>query len=207
MTALVVRYGRPAFVGRFVCDDASNLPRGAAVVVDTPRGRELGTVLGDAARHADALTAAGGAVIRPASPADQALAATDTHAARELLDLAADRAAGLPLTVADAEVLLGRSAGVLHCLVWDQFDGDAVFADLSLAAGYPVRLFDLANAGGPADPPEPSCGSGGCGTGGGGCGSGCGSGGGCSRGAVKSADELTAYFAGLRRQMEAGREA
>ena len=49
-----------------------------------------------------------------------------------------------------------------------------------------------------ADPPEPSCGSN-CGSGGG-CGSGCGS---CSRGAVKSADDLTAYFLGLRTQMEA----
>lgn len=206
MTTVVVRYGQPAFVGRFTSAEPLALARGAVVVVDTPRGRELGTVLGDAARHADALAAAGGGVVRPATADDLRQAEADADAAQALLELAADRAAGLPVTAADAEVLLGRSAGVLHCLVWDRFDGDALFADLSLEAGYPVRLFDLANAGGPADPPEPSCGSGGCGTGGG-CGSGCGSGGGCSRGAVKSADELTAYFAGLRRQMEAGRQA
>ena len=194
MSAVVVRYGQPGYVGRFTADVPH--PRGAAVVVRTPRGTERGTVLGDA-DHADALTAAGGEVVRPAGPDDV------SPDADGLLRQATAAAAGLPLAVVDAEVLLDHTAGVLHALVWDQFDGDAFFAELSATVGYPVRLYDLANAGGPADPPEPSCGSGNCGTGGGSCGSGCGSGGGCSRKAVKSADELTAYFAGLRTQMEA----
>ena len=190
--AVVVRYGRPGYVGRFAACAA--YPRGAAVVVRTPRGTELGTVLGDG-DHAAALAAAGGDVLRPASADDR------TPDAGELLDRATIAADGLPLTVVDAEVLLDRSAGVVHALVWDAFDGDALFADLSATLGYPVRLYDLANAGGPADPPEPSCGSGNCGTGCG-TGGGCGSGDGCSRGAVKSADELTAYFLNLRQQME-----
>ena len=191
MTGLVVRYGVPGFVGRF--GSATTHPRGSAVVVRTPRGVELGTVLGDAG-HADALAGAGGEVLRPADneqPPDPA----------DLLREATTAAAGLPLTVVDAEVLLAGSGGVVHALVWGELDGDRLFADLSARLGYPVRLFDLAHATGPADPPEPSCGS--CGSGGGGCGSGCGSGGGCSRKAVRSADELTAYFAGLRQQMEA----
>ena len=180
--SVVVRYGKPGYVGRFAGD---GLARGAAVVVRTPRGVEPGTVLAASADGPD------GAVLRPAGDADVLPDADD------LLELATAAAAGLPLTVVDAEVLLDRTGGVVHALVWDAFDGDALFADLSLACGYPVRLFDLANAGGPTDPPEPSCGSGNCGTG---CGSGCGS---CSRGAVKSADDLTDYFLGLRKQMEA----
>jgi hypothetical protein len=186
MSAVVVRYGRPGFVGRFA---GGPFPRDAAVVVRTPRGLEVGTVLGDGA-HAAGLGDAG-EVVRPFDgwPPDPS----------ELLTRATAAATGLPLTVVDAEVLLDRTGGVVHALVWGDFDGDAVFADLSVELGYPVRLFDLANAGGPADPPEPGCGS--CGTGGS-CGSGCGS---CSRGAVKSADELTEYFLGLRRRMEADR--
>jgi hypothetical protein len=187
---ILVRYGKPGYVGRFAVD--GEYPRGSAVVVRTPRGVEPGTVLG-AADRADALDV-GGEVVRPAGPADQ------LPDADEFLQQVTAAAVGLPLSVVDAELLLDRSAGVVHALVWDQFDGDSLFADLSATLGFPVLLYDLANAGGPADPPEPSCGSGNCGTGcgtsgGGGCGS-------CSRGAVKSADELTAYFLNLRHQME-----
>ncbi len=190
MTAVVVRYGKPGYVGRFTA--TATYPRGAEVVVRTPRGTERGIVLGDAS-HTVSLSTVGGEVLRPATPDDVLPDPVD------LLRQTLHAAEGLPLTVVDVEVLLDRTAGVVHALVWGDFDGDALFADLTLALGYPVRLFDLSRAGGPADPPEPSCGSGNCG-------SGCGSGGGCgtcSRGAVKSADELSAYFLGLRRQMEA----
>jgi hypothetical protein len=71
-------------------------------------------------------------------------------------------------------------------------------------------LLDLSRPVTATDPPAPAeagCGKPGCGSGGGGCSS-CGTGGGCStgscsRGQVKSADDLTAYFTDLRQKMEA----
>ena len=65
----------------------------------------------------------------------------------------------------------------------------------------PVRLLDVTRTATAPDPPDAGCGKPGCGTTGGGC-STCGTGG-CSRGAVKSADDLTAYFADLRQKMDA----
>lgn len=199
MTAgVLVRYGRPGYVGRF----RGTAERGERVVVRGPRGLELGAVLCAADRPAGIDDE--GDLLRAATAADDA---ADTHTAalaRDLLAAADDLAAGLPVAFPDAEVALDGAAAVLHALPWAACDLDPVLVALSERFGLPVRLLDLARTPTNPDPPEPatSCGKPDCGSGGGGCGSGCGT---CSRGAVKSAGELTAYFADLRGKMEAAR--
>ena len=203
MTAgLLVRYGRPGYVGRFRADDA--VERGARVVVRGPRGLELGTVLCAADRGAGIDDE--GELLRTATAADDATADRAAALARDLLAAADDLAAGLPVAFPDAEVTLDGAAAVLHALPWAACDLDPLLVALSERFGLPVRLLDLSSTPANPDPPEPatSCGKPDCGSGGGGCGSGGGcSTGSCSRGAVKSAGELTAYFADLRGKMEA----
>lgn len=195
----LVQYGRCAYVGRFTTDGA--FARGDRVVVRTPRGVEIGSVLCDACdRFAGAIDpAAGGDLLRLADLDDAA--SRDTQATA-LLAAAAE--SSLPLTFLDAEVMLDGSAAVLHALPWEPCDADPLFAELSARFGMPVRMLDLSRTPVATDPPT-TCGKPDCGSG---SGSSCGTGGGCStgscsRGSVKSAGELTAYFADLRAKMEA----
>ncbi|VTT96362.1 Uncharacterized protein OS=Blastopirellula marina DSM 3645 GN=DSM3645_23751 PE=4 SV=1 [Gemmataceae bacterium] len=200
MTTYLIQYGRPGFLGRF--RSALALARGERAVVRTVRGTELGEVM-------LALDGAGddGDVLRLATPDDEAAATRAGDTAQELLAAAADGAIehALPLTFVDVETTLDGFA-ILHALPWDACDATALLDQLAARFGLAVRLLDLSRS--PTAKDEPStggCGKPGCGTeSGGGCstGGGCSSGG-CSRGAVKSADELTAHFAALRRQMEA----
>jgi hypothetical protein len=203
MTAgVLVRYGRPGYVGRFRAAEAPG--RGGGVVVRGPRGLELGTVL--CASDGPAGIDDEGDLLRAATAADDAAADRAAAMARELLAAADDLAAGRPVAFPDAEVTLDAAAAVLHALPWAACDLDPVLVALSERFGLPVRLLDLSRTPTNPDPPEPatSCGKPDCGSGGGGCGTGGGcSTGSCSRGAVKSAGELTAYFADLRGKMEA----
>ena len=201
-TEYLVQYGRPGFVGRFAGDLAA--ARGDRVVIRTPRGVESGTVLCPAdGRYAGAIDpAAGGELLRAAGDSDSTADGADILAEAERL------AAGLPLTFVDVEAMLDGPV-VLHAVAWAACDADPLFAELSGRFHRPVRMHDVSRTPVSADPPEKtgSCGTG-CGSGGcsdGGCGTkagGCSSGG-CSRNSVKSADDLTAYFADLRQQMEA----
>jgi hypothetical protein len=208
-TAYLVQYGRPGFVGRFRSDFPDPLARGTAVVVRGPRGLELGTVLVEPADRVTSLPDDGD-LLRTATPDDERTAADLTARGRELLDAAQARAdeLGLPVSLVDAELALDGTSAVLHGLPWGACDASGLFAELSDRFGLPVRLLDLARAPVTKDAPEPAagCGKPDCGSGSGGCSS-CGTGGGCStgscsRGSVKSAAELTAYFADLRRKME-----
>lgn len=200
MSAVLVRYGRGGFVGRFAARDT--FARGASVVVNGPRGTEVGTVL--CAADGAALD---GHALREATDAD---AVSPEHEAELLREASAEaEARGLPLAFVDAELTLD-GALILHGLALAACDADPLFADLGKRFGLSVRFLDV-GVPAPKDAPEPAagCGKPGCGTENGGCSS-CGTGGGCStgscsRGAVKSADELTAYFADLRAKMEAAR--
>ncbi len=206
MPTLLVQYGRSAFVGGFTADGDAP-PRGTAVVVQSPRGVEIGTVLGPVAeRFAGQVNETGGAVLRAITPADEAAVGVAAELAAQILDTA-DRS-GRPVTFLDCEVTLDRRGAVLHVVPWQACDLDPVLAELSDTFGLAVRLLDVSRTPTLQDPPEPklTCDKPDCGTGEGGCSS-CGTGGGCStgscsKGSVKSADELTAYFADLRRQME-----
>lgn len=188
----LVQYGRSAFVGRFTGD--ATLTRGDRVVVRSPRGVELGTVLCAGTGQVDPL--AGGELLRFATPAD-----LDDRGSleQELLAAADELAIGLPLTVLDAEVLLDRTA-IIHVLPWGPCVADPVFAELSARFQMTVRMLDVSRT---ATSPDPAtgCGKPDCGSGGG-CSTGGCSTGSCSRGAVKTAEELTTYFADLRKKME-----
>jgi hypothetical protein len=112
----------------------------------------------------------------------------------------------LPMLILDVEVMLDGPI-IVHAAFWAPCDADPVLAQLSTTLGRPVRLLDVSQTPTVDDPPEPACGTG-CGSGGCSSESGCSTKSGgcststCSRHAVKSADDLTAYFAALRKQME-----
>lgn len=195
---LLLQYGRTAFVGRFAADTAPD--RGASVVVKSARGVELATVLGPLEdRFADQLDE-DGTVLRVATSEDLSAART----ADELADAILAAATSEQITFLDCEVTLDRRGAVLHAVPWGECNVDPLLADLSERFGLSVRLFDLSRMSVTADPPEPktTCDKPDCGTGGG-CSTGGCSTGGCSRKQVKSAGELTAYFADLREKMEA----
>ena len=145
-----------------------------------------------------------GELLRSASFDDFAAAERSEALGQRLL--AAAEAADLPITFIDSEVSLDGAAAVLHGLPWGDCDASPLFANLSEQFGLAVRLLDLSTAPTAKDPVEtggcgkPDCGSasGGCST----CSSGGCSSGSCSSGKVKSAGELTAYFADLRQKME-----
>lgn len=195
-----VQYGLSAFVGHFTATE-STFERGARVVIRSPRGVEIGTVLCPSwsLAHSPALDA--GEVLRPAGDEDDALAGARTSQGIAILDMAA--LTTLPLTFLDVEVMLDGSAAILHALPWGSCDAEDLFTSLSAEHGLPVRMLDLSHSPVAVDPPttcgKPDCGSGNCTS----CGTGGCSTGSCSRGAVRSAADLTAYFADLRAKMEA----
>lgn len=195
----LVTYGLGGFLGRFRAADAYR--RDDRVVIRSPRGVELGTVLGET--RADGLgPELSGDILRPASQDDETAAGNLRDRAAALVAEAQSRAEalGLPLLFLDGEILHDGREAILQAVHWADCDATPLFADLSAQTGLAVKLADL-TAG-----PKPAGGCETCGAEKSGCDS-CGSGGGCSTGScssgsVKSADELTAYFAGLRRQME-----
>ncbi len=206
----LVQYGRAAYVGRFAAPPGASFDRDDAVVVASPRGLEIGVVLcaADDRFAASWDATAGGDLLRRVAPADEVQSGDAEALGRALLAAAETYGADLPLTFLDVEVTLDRAGAVLHVLPWGACAADGLFAALSARFGLGVRMLDVARtpvATEPAVEVKSGCSS--CGTGGGcsSCGtetSGC-STGGCSRGAVKSADDLTDYFADLRQKMEA----
>jgi len=206
MLEYLVQYGRSSFVGRFVTAEVGPLKRGQAVVVHSPRGIEVGTVLASADRFASQVDpAAGGELLRELSTADHAQQYRLTSVGRDIL-AAAERTTE-SVSFLDIEMMLDGSSAILHALPWGTCDLDPLLADLSAHFNLHVRLMDMSRTPTVKDPPEssgcgkPGCGTesgGGCGTSGGGCSTGS-----CSKGKVKSAAELTDYFADLRGKMEA----
>lgn len=202
----IVRYGLPGYVGRFTAAPELHLDRDAAVVVRSPRGEELGVVRCAASERFSAAIdpAAGGQLLRASTPDDERRSTAHLALAGRVLDAAHGRTTAAFL---DAEPLHDGSAVILHALPGDDSDLTPLLDELSVTFGVAVRLFDASRALGSPEPPERGCGKPGCGSGGGcstgGCSTGkCGTSS-CSSGKVKSADELTAYFADLRAKMEA----
>lgn len=200
----LVQFGKSGFVGRFRFDDELPLERGDRVIVQGPRGMEFGTVLCEPATRFQQQAPEDGAILRRATSDDEFAADHNAQIASDLL--AAAEAAGLPIAFVDVEVSLDASAAILHAIPWDACDADPLLAALSERFALPVRMFDLSRTPVAKDEtPAAGCGKPGCGSESGGCTScstgGC-STGSCSKGKVKSASELTAYFADLRQQME-----
>ena len=204
MVAYLVQYGKSAYLGRFTPGEGPTYVRGERVVIDGPRGREIGTVLCEAqARFAH--EAADGEVLRASEAHDEAAMEANEEQALEMLAFARQRAEAdaLPFEAIDVEVALDRRTAILHGLAWSDCDASPLLEELSNRFNVIVRFLDLARTAVVAEPAS-GCGKEGCGSKGGcdSCGTGGCSTGGCSRGKVKSADELTNYFASLRRQME-----
>jgi hypothetical protein len=194
----LVSYGRGEFLGRFFA--AAVYHRGDRVAVRTGRGVESGTVL---ERATSSTVAVVGEIVRPLAAEDESiLIQYGDRATAILADAEASAAtANLPLLFLDGEILLDGSTAVLQAIHWAECDATALFEHLSTRHGLTVKVADL-TATSPAASVCSTCGEAksgcdSCGTGGG-CSTGS-----CSSGSVKSADELTSYFAGLRRQMEA----
>jgi hypothetical protein len=194
----LVSYGQGGFLGRFRA--AADYGRDDRVVVRSPRGVEIATVLGTAPNGQMALEA-GGEILRSATNDDEAAAANSRDQVVTILDDAhkSAEARGLPLLFLDGEILLDGRDAILQAVHWADCDATPLFEELSRRHGLLVKLADLTTtpkAGGCSTCGAEKQGCDSCGTGG--CSSGS-----CSKGSVKSADELTTYFAGLRKQMEA----
>ena len=200
----LVSHGVTAALTR--CRAAALAPqRGDRVVFRGPRGEEVGEVLCPAPTLAGAVSP--GELLRPATHDDEARAESWHRRGLVLLDDVQTRIAeqALPLMALDVEIPLDGSRAFVHVLRWEPCSLTLLLEALYAAHGIPISFQDRGTAEEPHDDHGcGSCGSGGCGSGGcstGGCSTGgCGTDS-CSSGSVKSADELTAYFADLREQM------
>jgi hypothetical protein len=197
-TSYLINYGQAGYLGRFWA--ATPYQRDDRVIVRTARGLELGTVLGEA----NLIGPDGaGEVLRAATGEDELAAHTKRQQATAILADAQALAGSLalPLLFLDGEILLDGREAILQAVHWSECDATPLFEQLSARHGLLVKLADLT-----AQPKSANGGCEVCGAEKSGCDS-CGTGGGCSsgscsRGSIKSADDLTAYFAGLRKQME-----
>jgi hypothetical protein len=194
----LVSYGQGGYLGRFRA--TADYCRDDRVVVRSPRGVEIATILGTAPTGPIAVEA-GGEILRSATQADESAAAACRDKVVTILDDAhkSAEARRLPLLFLDGEILIDGRDAILQAVHWAECDATPLFEELSRRHGLLVKLADLTTA--PKVGGCPTCGAekqgcDSCGTGG--CSSGS-----CSKGSIKSADELTAYFAGLRAQMEA----
>jgi cell fate regulator YaaT (PSP1 superfamily) len=197
VTEYLVGYGLRGDFGRFRPTRLLECRRGDRVVVRTSRGLEVGEVLREATdRHARFLpNTTVGALLRAAADEDERRHEAQRGRAGALFDRARSLAGelGLPLEPLDAEVLFEGDYAVLHQLRWAECDVRPFVSTLSREFALRLELADLAA---PAPEEAPGCGR--CGPGG--CGS-CGSGGGCGSCGAK-AEDVRAYFAGLRQKME-----
>lgn len=206
-TGYLVTYGRGSYLGRFLPEEETAFRRGQRVLVRTARGLELGEVMcpADTPFARQVANEPSGGLLRLASAADEHRESHLQLRGEELLAQAQHIAIqmGLPIALFDVEMLFDGSSAILHVVHWAECDATPLLENLSRAYAVSVKLHDDSRR-----PATGGCGKPGCGSEGGGCSScgneagGCHSGS-CSRGSVKSAEELTAYFAHLRSQMEA----
>jgi hypothetical protein len=202
----LVHHGCAGHLGRFRTAADGALDRGAAVVVRTLRGLELGEVLCPADSDRLALPDPFvGELLRAATPADLDAADRARQLGQRLFDEGSrlTEALALPLAPVDVEVLLDGRQALLHAIRLGPCDEGPLLATLGERHDLVMRFYDLTQEPAAVDGHEDhgcgSCGSGGCGADG--CGS-CGTGGGCGSCSAGGAKELAAYFAGLREQME-----
>lgn len=206
----LVIHGRAAFLGRFLNRSGAAFARNDRVVVRSSRGTEIGIILGEAAPNFSRLVSAehSGELLRPVTAEDEVRESEQQSRIEELLREAQTTADALtlPITILDAEILLDGQTAILQILSWQECDPTLLCEQLSQTQSLTITIHEVRQPMEPAAPESKGCGKPDCGSAAGGCSS-CGTGGGCStgscsKGKVKDADELTAYFAGLRTQME-----
>lgn len=208
----LVGYGNAGEFSRFRPTAPADYRRGDRVVVRSPQGLELGTVLCPVTpAHLDYLSQTGvGELLRTATVADEQTVQQAQELGRRIFEEARRLVAelDLPLEILDAEILFDRQQVILHHL--RQLDCDYRPLVSAIARKYDllVVMQNLAFSAGLSEEEEaPGCGKPDCGqAGGGGCSS-CGTGGGCSSGACGSgikAEEVTTFLTRLRERTEAG---
>ncbi len=201
----LVGYGTAGDFGRFRPTRELTCRRGDRVVVRSHRGLELGEVLCDATPgHAQFLpNTSVGPLLRLAGPQDEQTVAALRQKGQELCAEGRRLVGelGLPLDLLDAEILLDDEHAVVQYLRWAECDYRSLVSALSKKYAVHVIMQDLAPA---PEETEHGCGRPDCGRNGGdgGCSS-CSSGG-CSTCGSARPEEVSAYFAGLRAQMENG---
>ena len=203
----VVAFGKSGGLGCFTVTEPLDLVRGERVAVRTPRGLELGEVLGPAtlrqARLIGALTSGdivrritvdGEVVLERMRPQGEAIFEASRHAAQEL---------GLPLQILDVEVLLDGRHVIVQFVGGDEEDVTKLAAVMALS-DVEIRFENLI-APAFAEPEEHAsggCGKPDCGKVDGGACTTCSTGGGCSSCGSAKVD-MRPYFAHLRDKMEA----
>lgn len=204
----LVNHGKSGVLGSFALREPLHLGRGDRVLVQSPRGLEVGTVLCPATVRQSRLLGgkSSGQLLRAVSAEDEVTLARLEAREQELFaagrHLAADM--DLPVEVLDAELLFDVRHAFLHLVSGPtSWDAGPWVHRLEEQFALEVRWLDVAS-GGPGEEAEEhgGCGKPGCGKAEGGCSS-CGSGGcsSCGRGSV----DLRPYFAHLRGEMETGR--
>ena len=168
----LVRYGVSHHVGRFVAEDGASYPRGAAVVIRSARGTELGEVLAGSPMEAPA------PAMRAAEPADlsRAREAESDRLRRLSACEAIFRDGRWPVDLIDVEALLDDGRTVLHYLGPHRLDASGLRQVLRDRCGLDVVLEPVGRDV-PEEADDPAEDNGGCGS----CssGGGCGTGGGC----------------------------
>jgi hypothetical protein len=198
----ICSFGKSGALGVFNAPAPMVLRRGDRVVVRTPRGIEIGSVLCPASvRQARLLGAtAAGDLLRPLS-ADDVTRAAELNAVAQTVYDEARRQIGitqLAIEVLDVEILLdGRQAIVQH--VGDDPRLDEWAHALEQRFTIAVRLENLAQPAAHAEE-HAGCDKPDCGRNAGGC-SECSTGGGCSSCGSGKVD-MREYFAHLRQKME-----
>jgi hypothetical protein len=199
----VVGHGKSGGLGHFTSRRPLPLGRGDRVIIDSPRGREVGTVLCPAnARQARILGAvASGGIVRLLTPDDE-MALKHSRETEQRLFEASRRLArdsDLPVEILDVDVLFEKRA-ILQVVGMNDTPLDAFVGTLSQAFRLDIQLENLALAH-PMENADHGCGKPDCGKrSGGGCTT-CATGGGCA--SCGGAVDLRPYFAHLRQQMEA----
>ena len=201
MQSVIAQYGTPAYVGCFDTTSSEMYERDTVIVVQSPRGIELATVLGTSQLSTAIDPLAGGTLLRRADVDDLQKQRIHNERAEHLIESTAQfvEEHQLPLIPLEAEIMLEDENAILHILVLEECDASAMIAELNQHFTLTITLLESGNYSA-ANAPAPTCDKPGCGTESGGCTT-CSSGG-CARKEVKSADDLTTYFAGLRQQME-----
>jgi len=206
----LVQYGKSGGLGCFTADEPLTLTRGQAVLVESPRGLEVGSVIRSATLLQSRLfgAVASGRLLRCFSAAEQ-------HGLREhrqrsdqlfakIRSAIAD--AACPFAAIDLDLCFGQDRAILHVLANADQDLTSFVADLSAHVGLDLRIENLAaDASAPAEEPETEagCGKPNCGQADGESSGGCTScsseGGGCSSGGCGTANiDWRAFFSNLR---------
>ncbi len=179
----LVRYGVIPEVARFLAIDVEGLERDLRVVIESPRGLEIGTVLQKVPAPSNPVHGSDSAaeqesdlkIVRPATPADEA---ADREMREECLQGYSEwwsriRDWQLDLELVDIEWTLDRQKLILYVLT-GRGPETTKLALFAATAGYASVEVQPVSKDGLVPLPPPS--GGGCGSGGGGCGEG----GGCS---------------------------